>query len=85
MRTIPPEDFPPLGAHVIERDDRRVVLLHVGSNKLELAVWLRRIESLDPTVLGGWYCCPDAGVSLTRASAQALLVALTEADLEEVP
>lgn len=77
MRTIPPENFPPLGTLVVERDERRVVLLHV--DKLELAVWLRRVESVDPTVLGGWYCCPDAGLSLTRESARSLLSALTEA------
>ena len=80
MRTIPPENFPPLGALVIERGDRRAVLLH-GENveKIELAVWLRHIASLRPTVLGGWYCAPEAGLSLTRESARALLLALTEA------
>lgn len=78
MKTIPPEDFPPLHTRVIERDDRRVVLLHVGAGKLELAVWLRRIEDARPTVLGGWYCSPDAGLSLTHASARALLAALTD-------
>ena len=78
MRTIPHEAFPPSGALVIERDERRIVLLHVDGSKISLAVWLRRIESVDPTVLGGWYCTPDAGLSLTRESARELFSALAE-------
>lgn len=86
MRTIPPEDFPPIGALVIEKTDRRVVLLHgAHAEKLELAIWLRRVERVHPTVLGGWYCYPDAGLSLTRESAGTLLSALTEALRKPVP
>lgn len=80
MRTLPPENFPPIGTVVIEKTDRRVVLLHGAyTEKLELAIWLRRVERVAPTVLGGWYCSPDGGLSLTRESANTLLSALTEA------
>lgn len=78
MQTIPAEDFPPRDAIVIERDDGRVVLLHSHPNQISVAVWLRYIESVRPTVYGGWYCSPDAGLSLTRESASILLEALTK-------
>jgi len=80
MKTIPHEDFPPPGTFVIDRNERgdRVVLLHKTSEHLEIVVWLREIKGTHPTVLGGWYGCPDAGLDLTREDARALLLALTE-------
>lgn len=72
MRTIPTDSFPPTGYHIVEETDRRVVLLHVTDSNVDISVWLRHIESLDPTVLGGWYCSPDSGISLELQSASVL-------------
>lgn len=86
MKTIPPEDFPPINTIVLEKTDRRVVLLHGlhglyvrPEAEIQIVIWLRHVERVHPTVLGGWYASPDAGISLKRESVQTLLAVLAEA------
>ena len=69
-------DFPPPGLAIIEQTADRIVQLRKTSDGVSIDVWLRQIVSVRPTKHGGWYCSPDAGVSLTSDGAQRLRAAL---------
>ena len=69
-------DFPPPNGTIIEETDRRIVQLRKTVTGIAIDVWLRQVVDVRPTKLGGWYCTPDAGVSLTSAGAQRLRAAL---------
>lgn len=70
MRTF---DFPPPGIAIIEQTDDRIVQLRKAGDGFSIDVWLQSV------VFGGWYCSPDAGVSLTSDGAVRLRAALPEA------
>jgi hypothetical protein len=72
-------DFPPPGVAIIEQTDDRIVQLRKTSDGFSIDVWLRQIVSVRPTKHGGWYCTPDAGVSLTSFGASRLRAALEAA------
>ena len=69
-------DFPPPNGTIIEETDRRIVQLRKTVTGISIDVWLRQVVDVRPTKLGGWYCTPDAGVSLTSDGAQRLRAAL---------
>ena len=69
-------DFPPPDGTIIEETDRRIVQLRKTVTGIAIDVWLRQVVDVRPTKLGGWYCTPDAGVSLTSDGAQRLRAAL---------
>ena len=69
-------DFPPPNGTIIEETDRRIVQLRKTATGISIDVWLRQVVDVRPTKLGGWYCTPDAGVSLTSDGAQRLRAAL---------
>ena len=69
-------DFPPPDGTIIEETDRRIVQLRKTAAGVSIDVWLRQVVDVRPTKLGGWYCSPDAGVSLTSDGAQRLRAAL---------
>lgn len=69
-------DFPPLDGTILEETDRRIVQLRKTPTGVSIDVWLRQVVDVRPTKLGGWYCAPDAGVSLTSAGADRLRAAL---------
>jgi hypothetical protein len=69
-------DFPPPDGTIIEETDRRIVQLRKTATGVSIDVWLRQVVDVRPTKLGGWYCSPDAGVSLTSDGANRLRAAL---------
>ena len=69
-------DFPPPDGTIIEETDRRIVQLRKTATGISIDVWLRQVVDVRPTKLGGWYCTPDAGVSLTSDGTQRLRAAL---------
>ncbi|HSX22375.1 MAG TPA: hypothetical protein VLE97_06320 [Gaiellaceae bacterium] len=65
-------DFPPPGLAIIEQTDDRIVQLRKAGDGFSIDVWLKSV------VFVGWYCSPDAGVSLTSDGAARLRAALPE-------
>ena len=73
MNTV---EFPPADGVIIEQDDRRIVQVRKTGEGYSIDVWLRHVVAIQPAKLGGWYCTPDAGVSLTTAGGRLLHDAL---------
>jgi hypothetical protein len=67
--------FPPAG-QIIERTDRRLVQVCKTPEGFSIDVWIRQVEGVRPTTLGGWYCSPDAGINLSQDAAKQLHLVL---------